>query len=184
MEVSSRAVLVVGVNHGLIGQLSRGEYSTGIFPSAAVDPVTVKAVHVPGQRKHDRTLKLELVYNPRAAPFESVAVFGESRQGEKNGSGGLARAHLSQQHLNEAVAGLVDKVSCTIPFDRAGWAIGNAQFLVAFSVIGHAICCGRHVSRRSTIEKPGLISYLPSRHPFPHCAQNITALACLFGLES
>ena len=39
------------------------------------------------------------------------------------------------------------------------------------------------MSRRSTIAMPGLISYLPSRLPFPHFAQNITALACLFGLE-
>ena len=40
------------------------------------------------------------------------------------------------------------------------------------------------MSRCSTIAKPGLISYLPSRLPFPRSAQNITALACLFGLEA
>ena len=70
------------VNRGLLGQLSWGEYSTSIFSSAAVDPVAVKAVQGPSQRKHDRTLRLELDYNPRGAPFESVAVFDESRQGK------------------------------------------------------------------------------------------------------
>ena len=82
MGVSGRAAVVVDVNRGLLGQLSRAEYSTSIFSSAAVDPVAVKAVQGPGQRKHDRTLRLELDYNPRGAPFESVAVFDESRQGK------------------------------------------------------------------------------------------------------
>ena len=80
MGVSGRAVVIVDANHGLTGQLSRGEYSTSIFSSAAVDPVTVKAVQRPDQRKHGRTLRLKLDYNPREAPFESVAVFDESRQ--------------------------------------------------------------------------------------------------------
>ena len=78
MGVSGRAVVVVDVNRGLLEQLSRGEYSTSIFSSAAVDPVALKAVQCPGQRKHDRTLRLELDYNPRGAPFESVTVLHES----------------------------------------------------------------------------------------------------------
>ena len=41
--VSGRVVVVVYANHGLVEQFSRGEYSTGIFSSAAVDPVAVKA---------------------------------------------------------------------------------------------------------------------------------------------
>ena len=44
MGVSGRAVVVVYVNNGLVWQASRGEYSTGIFPSAAVDPVAVKDI--------------------------------------------------------------------------------------------------------------------------------------------
>ena len=57
---------------------------TGIFPYAAVDPAGFKIVQVPGQRKHDRTLRHELDHNPRAAPFEGVAVFDESRQGKSS----------------------------------------------------------------------------------------------------
>ena len=64
MGVSGRVVVVVDVNRGLLWQLSRGEYSAGIFPTAAVDPVAVKAVQCPAQRKHDRTLRLELDYTP------------------------------------------------------------------------------------------------------------------------
>ena len=80
MGVPGRAVVVVDVNRGLLGRLSRGEYSTSIFSSAAVDPVAVMAVQGSGQRHNDRMLKAELDYNPRGAPFESVAVFDESRQ--------------------------------------------------------------------------------------------------------
>ena len=50
-RVSGRAEVVVDVNHGLIGLLSRGKYSTGIFPTAAADPVDVKVVQGPDQRK-------------------------------------------------------------------------------------------------------------------------------------
>ena len=64
MGVSGGAVVVVDVSHGFIGQLPRSEYSTGIFCGAAVDPVAVKAVQCPAQRKHDRTLRLELDYTP------------------------------------------------------------------------------------------------------------------------
>ena len=64
MGVCGRAVVVVDVNHGPFAQLSRSEYSTGIFCSASVDPVAVKAVQCPAQRKHDRTLRLELDYTP------------------------------------------------------------------------------------------------------------------------
>ena len=78
MEVSGRVVVVINVNHWLVGQFSRGEYSTGIFPSAAVDPVALKAVHVPGQRKRDRALRLEFDYNPRGMRFETVTVLHES----------------------------------------------------------------------------------------------------------
>ena len=39
----SGSVVVVYVDNGLIWQFSRGEYSSGISPSAAVDPVAVKA---------------------------------------------------------------------------------------------------------------------------------------------
>ena len=78
MGVSGRAVVVVYVDNGLVRQFSRGEYSTGISPSAAVDPVAVQAVQVPGQRKHDRTLRLELDYNPCGTSFKSVTVLHES----------------------------------------------------------------------------------------------------------
>ena len=72
------AVVVVYVDNGFAWQFSRGEYSTGISPTAAVDPVAVKAVQVPGQRKHDRTLRLELDYNPCGTSFRSVTVLHES----------------------------------------------------------------------------------------------------------
>ena len=78
MEVLGRAVVVVCVANGLVWQFARGEYSTGISPSAAVDSVAVKAVQVPGQRKHDRTLRLELDYNPCGASFKIVTVLHES----------------------------------------------------------------------------------------------------------
>ena len=78
MGVSDRAVVVVYVENGLVWQFSRGEYSTGISPSAAVDPVAVKAVQVPGQRKHDRTLRLEIDCNPCGTSIKSVTVLHES----------------------------------------------------------------------------------------------------------
>ena len=65
-----------------LGASTAQEYSTSIFSCAAVGPVAVKAVQRPGQRKPNGTLSLELGYNPRGAPFESVAVFDESRQGK------------------------------------------------------------------------------------------------------
>ena len=120
MGESSRTVVVVYVNHGLVGRFSRGEYSTGIFPSAAVDPVAVKAVQVPGQRNNDLTLTLELDYNPRAAPFELVAVFNKNRQGKKIVAEAWQVRNISQQHLHEAVSGPKDKFNVTIPYDRAG----------------------------------------------------------------
>ena len=89
MGVSGRAVVIVGVNHGLIGQLSRGEYITSIFSSAAVDPVAVKALQGPGQRKHDRTLRIEL-----QSPWGALRKCDRSSRewaGKKDGSGGLAR---------------------------------------------------------------------------------------------
>ena len=62
MVVSSRAMIFVYVNHGLVGQFSRGEYSTGTSPSAAIYPVAVKALQVPGQRRHDQRLRIQLDY--------------------------------------------------------------------------------------------------------------------------
>ena len=79
MGVSSRAVVVVYVNHRFVGQFSWGEYSTGIFVSAAVDPVAAKAVQVNGQRKHDQTLRLELDCNLRGMPFEIATAGRENR---------------------------------------------------------------------------------------------------------
>ena len=117
MGESSRAVVVVYVNHGRVGQFSRGEYSAGIFPSTAVDPVAVNAVQVPGQRKDDRTLSLELAYNSRAAPFKSVAVFDECGQGKKKVVEVWHVRKFRQQRFHEAVFG---KMEFIIPFDHAG----------------------------------------------------------------
>ena len=47
MGVSGGAVVVVDVSHGFIGQLPRSEYSTGIFPTTAVDLSAVKAAQNP-----------------------------------------------------------------------------------------------------------------------------------------
>ena len=66
---------------GFLGS-SPGASTAQAFSLAVVDPEAVKTVQCPGQPKHDRTLRLELDYNPRGAPFESVAVFDESRQGK------------------------------------------------------------------------------------------------------
>ena len=101
MGVSGRAVVVVDVNCGLLGQLSRGEYSARIFPTAAVDPVAVKAVQRPAQWKHDRTLRLELDYNSRGAPFKSAAVFNERGQERKMVAEVWHVCNISQQHLHE-----------------------------------------------------------------------------------
>ena len=120
MGVSGRAVVVVDVNRGLLGQLFRGEYSAGIFPTVAVDPVDVKAVQGSTQRKHDRTLRLELDYNPRAAPFESVTVLHESGQGKKMVADVWHVCNISQQRLHETVSGPKDKANITVSFDRAG----------------------------------------------------------------
>ena len=46
MGLPGRAVLTVDVNHGLIEQLSRGEYSTICFSSAAVVPQMLYRVPV------------------------------------------------------------------------------------------------------------------------------------------
>lgn len=45
-------------------------------------PLTELEVQMATQRKHDRTLSLEPDYNPRGAPFESVAVL--ARVGREN----------------------------------------------------------------------------------------------------
>ena len=71
-------VVVVYVNNEHVGKFSRGEYSTCIFLCTAVEPVAVRALQVPGQRKHDRTLRLELDYDPRGPPFERMTVLHES----------------------------------------------------------------------------------------------------------
>ena len=82
MKVSSSATEVVDVNRRLVGRFPRGEYSTGIFPTAAVDPVAVKAEQGPTQRKYDRALWLESNNDVRVAPFKSVTVLDESGQGK------------------------------------------------------------------------------------------------------
>ena len=51
--VPRRAVIVVYVNHAHVGEVFPGRLQLRIFPSAAVDPVAVKSVQAPGQRKHD-----------------------------------------------------------------------------------------------------------------------------------
>ena len=119
MGASSRAVVVVDVNRGFLGQLSRGDYNTSMFSSAAVDPVAVQAVQGPGQRKHVRTLRHELDYNPRGAPFECVAVFDKSRQGKQEVAMVWHVCNISHQHLHETVSGPKDKVNVTISFDLA-----------------------------------------------------------------
>ena len=120
MRVSGGVVVIVDVNHDLIGQLFRGEYSKRIFSSVAADPVAVTAVQGPGQRKHDRTLRLELDYNPRGAPFESVTVLHDSGK-EKNMVAEVWHVcNISRQHLHETVSGPKDKVNITVSFDRAG----------------------------------------------------------------
>ena len=63
MRVPAGAVIVAYVGNGLVWQCARVEYSPGISPSAAVDPIAVTAVRVVGQWKHDRTLRIELDYN-------------------------------------------------------------------------------------------------------------------------
>ena len=78
MGVSGRAVVVVYVDNGLVWQFSPGEYSIGISPSAAVDPVAVKALQFSGQRNYDRTLRHALDYNPCGTSFKSVIVLHES----------------------------------------------------------------------------------------------------------
>ena len=77
-KMSGRAVVVVNVDNVLVWQFSRGEHSRGICLSAAVDPVAVKDLHVPSQWKNDRTLRLELDYNPCGKSFKSVTVLHKS----------------------------------------------------------------------------------------------------------
>ena len=78
MGVFGRALKVIYVNNGLVGQFSRGEYSPSVFPGAAVDEVAVMAVQVPGRRKHHRTLRLELDYKPHGTTFKTVTVLHQS----------------------------------------------------------------------------------------------------------
>ena len=47
MGVSSPAVEIVDVNRRLMGRLPRGEYSTRIVATTAVDPVAVQAATGP-----------------------------------------------------------------------------------------------------------------------------------------
>ena len=118
MGVSSRAVVIVDVNREFTGQLSRGEYSTGIFPTAAVDPVAEKTVPGSGQRKHDRTRRLELYYNPRGAPFESVTVLHEIGQGKTIVAEVWHVYNISQQHLHETVSGPKDNANVSVSIVR------------------------------------------------------------------
>ena len=78
VRVSGRAVVVVYVTNGLVYQFSRGEYSTGISTSAVVEPVDDIAVQVPGKRKHDQTIRLELDYNLCGTSSKSMTVLHES----------------------------------------------------------------------------------------------------------
>ena len=88
-------MVVIYVSHGLVGQFSRGEYGTGIFLSAAVDPVGSERLRrFPVKRKHDQTLRLELDHNPRGTFFESALYVRSSREwvGKRDGIVGLVRA--------------------------------------------------------------------------------------------
>ena len=82
VSVPRSAVEVVDVNRRLVGRLPRGEYSTGSFPTTAVDPVAIQAEQGPTQRKHDRAQRLEPNRNPRGASVKSVSVLDESGQGK------------------------------------------------------------------------------------------------------
>ena len=89
--VSIRAVVIIDVNRGLFEQLSRGEYSTYIFPSASVDPVAVRAVQCPAQRNTIERSDVSLTTTP----------VGLTRVRRENDcSGGLGRA----QHQSATLA--------------------------------------------------------------------------------
>lgn len=80
--VSNRAIEGADVNRRLVGWLSRGEYSTGLFSVTNVDLVAVEAKQFPTQRKHDGALCLGFNDNPLGTSFEAVDVLGGSRHGK------------------------------------------------------------------------------------------------------
>ena len=87
--VSSRAVVVVQVNGGLLGQLSRA-YITSIFARAAVDPVAVRLYGVPLSGNTIERSDLSLTTTPVGHPSRLWPFL--VRVGRENdASGGLAR---------------------------------------------------------------------------------------------
>ena len=90
MRISSSAVEVVNAHGRLYGRLPRGEYSTGHFPTIAVDSVAVKSEQGPTQQKHDRKQWHESNNDICGAPFESVSVlnemFGKNKLQRKSGT--------------------------------------------------------------------------------------------------
>ena len=134
MGVPSRAVVVVYVDNGLVWHLSQGEYSTDIYPSAAVDPVAVKAVQVPVQWKRDRTLRLELDYNTGGTPFKRVTVLHDMGLGKSMVSLVWHVRNICQHYSYETVSGPKFKLNIAISFDRAGCDVSNAQFFKLHSL--------------------------------------------------
>ena len=118
--VPGRALVVVYVDNGLVYQFSRGEYSTDISPSAAVNPVAVKTLHVISQRKHNRTLRLELDHNPCRTSFKSVTVLHESGWRKTMISEVWHVRNIRQRYFHETVSGSEGNVNIAKCFDRAG----------------------------------------------------------------
>ena len=69
MRVSSSAMGVVNVNRELVWQLPRGEYSTGVFPTTAVNPVSCDYT-VPINGKMIECSDLRLTTTPVGRPSE------------------------------------------------------------------------------------------------------------------
>ena len=184
MRISSSAVEVVNAHGRLYGRLPRGEYSTGHFPTIAVDSVAVKSEQGPTQQKHDQKQWHESNNDICGAPFESVSVlnemFGKNKLQRKSGT----CATLFNSSPTRPFPDRKAKVDIAISFDRESGTAGDAQFEATFSKVDRVVCLGRHVSRLSTIVHPGLVSYLPSKRPIPHSAQTISVIACHFGFES
>ena len=68
---------------GFLGSCPGASTAQAFYLVLQSTQVAVNAVQGPGQRKHDQMVRLELDYNPRGAPFESVVVFDQSRQGKQ-----------------------------------------------------------------------------------------------------
>ena len=112
------------------------------FPttSTAVDPVAVTAQQGSTHQKNVQALWLEPINDPRGAPFENVTVLDESGQGKYVVAEVRHARNVSQQHVHVTVPGPKAKAGITISFDRASCVVGDEQVLVAFFVIGHAVC--------------------------------------------